>query len=96
MKSNVINSISNFCMFNNNQTLLMGILINVLKRYLNVIKMVISNVYIKYICNFYFVFYDLSSVADNKSFHTAGTEHDQPYLYCILTQPGDKVRKKLN
>ncbi|XP_043681157.1 WD repeat-containing protein 7 isoform X9 [Vespula pensylvanica] len=31
-----------------------------------------------------------SSVADNKSFHTAGTEHDQPYLYCILTQPGDK------
>ncbi|KAL2731518.1 WD repeat-containing protein 7 isoform X1 [Vespula maculifrons] len=31
-----------------------------------------------------------NSVADNKSFHTAGTEHDQPYLYCILTQPGDK------
>lgn len=32
-----------------------------------------------------------SSVADNKNFHTAGTEHDQPYLYCTLTQPGDKV-----
>ncbi|KAL2738736.1 WD repeat-containing protein 7 isoform X1 [Vespula squamosa] len=31
-----------------------------------------------------------NSVADNKNFHTAGTEHDQPYLYCILTQPGDK------
>ncbi|XP_014612446.1 PREDICTED: WD repeat-containing protein 7 isoform X7 [Polistes canadensis] len=31
-----------------------------------------------------------SSVADNKNFHTAGTEHDQPYLYCILTQPGDR------
>ncbi|XP_043262584.1 WD repeat-containing protein 7 isoform X9 [Colletes gigas] len=31
-----------------------------------------------------------SSVADNKSFHTAGAEYDQPYLYCTLTQPGDK------
>lgn len=32
-----------------------------------------------------------SSVADNKNFHTAGVEYDQPYLYCTLTQPGDKV-----
>lgn len=33
-----------------------------------------------------------SSVADNKNFHSAGVEYDQPYLYCTLTQPGDKVR----
>lgn len=32
-----------------------------------------------------------SSVADNKNFHTAAAESDQPYLYCILSQPGDKV-----
>ncbi|XP_043586882.1 WD repeat-containing protein 7 isoform X15 [Bombus pyrosoma] len=31
-----------------------------------------------------------SSVADNKNFHTAGVEYDQPYLYCTLTQPGVK------
>ncbi|KAK9306438.1 hypothetical protein QLX08_002939 [Tetragonisca angustula] len=31
-----------------------------------------------------------NSVADNKNFHTAGVEYDQPYLYCTLTQPGDK------
>ncbi|XP_029037876.1 WD repeat-containing protein 7 isoform X10 [Osmia bicornis bicornis] len=31
-----------------------------------------------------------SSVADNKNFHTAGAEYDQPYLYCTLTQPGDR------
>uniref|UniRef100_A0ABD2VT45 WD repeat-containing protein 7 n=1 Tax=Trichogramma kaykai TaxID=54128 RepID=A0ABD2VT45_9HYME len=31
-----------------------------------------------------------SSVADNKDFHTAAIESDQPYLYCTLTQPGDK------
>ena len=36
-----------------------------------------------------------SSVADNKNFHTAGVEYDQPYLYCTLTQPGDKVSLKL-
>ncbi|KOX70671.1 WD repeat-containing protein 7 [Melipona quadrifasciata] len=30
-----------------------------------------------------------NSVADNKNFHTAGVEYDQPYLYCTLTQPGD-------
>ncbi|XP_078041518.1 WD repeat-containing protein Rbcn-3B isoform X10 [Augochlora pura] len=31
-----------------------------------------------------------SSVADNKNFHTASVEYDQPYLYCTLIQPGDK------
>ncbi|XP_061942952.1 WD repeat-containing protein 7 isoform X27 [Apis cerana] len=31
-----------------------------------------------------------SSVADNKNFHSAGVEYDQPYLYCTLMQPGDK------
>ncbi|XP_015596599.1 WD repeat-containing protein 7 isoform X10 [Cephus cinctus] len=31
-----------------------------------------------------------SSVADNKEFHTAAADSDQPYLYCTLTQPGDK------
>ncbi|XP_016841800.1 WD repeat-containing protein 7 isoform X9 [Nasonia vitripennis] len=31
-----------------------------------------------------------SSVADNKNFHSASVENDQPYLYCTLTQPGDK------
>ncbi|XP_076220619.1 WD repeat-containing protein Rbcn-3B isoform X12 [Nomia melanderi] len=31
-----------------------------------------------------------SSVADNKNYHTASVEYDQPYLYCTLTQPGDK------
>ncbi|XP_051158391.1 WD repeat-containing protein 7 isoform X1 [Leptopilina boulardi] len=31
-----------------------------------------------------------SSVADNQNFHTASTDSDQPYLYCTLTQPGDK------
>ncbi|XP_058794176.1 WD repeat-containing protein 7 isoform X4 [Phymastichus coffea] len=32
-----------------------------------------------------------SSVADNKEFHsTPAAESDQPYLYCTLTQPGDK------
>ncbi|XP_014203336.1 WD repeat-containing protein 7 isoform X3 [Copidosoma floridanum] len=31
-----------------------------------------------------------SSVADNKSFHSQSAESDQPYLYCTLTQPGDK------
>ncbi|XP_076298441.1 WD repeat-containing protein Rbcn-3B isoform X11 [Lasioglossum baleicum] len=31
-----------------------------------------------------------SSVADNTNFHTASVEYDQPYLYCTLTQPGDK------
>ncbi|XP_043287416.1 WD repeat-containing protein 7 isoform X3 [Venturia canescens] len=31
-----------------------------------------------------------SSVADNTSFHTPSAECDQPYLYCTLTQPGDK------
>ncbi|CAB0036498.1 unnamed protein product [Trichogramma brassicae] len=33
-----------------------------------------------------------NSVADNKDFHTAAIESDQPYLYCTLTQPGDKPR----
>ncbi|XP_023288986.1 WD repeat-containing protein 7 isoform X2 [Orussus abietinus] len=32
----------------------------------------------------------LDSVADNKDFHTLSAEYDQPYLYCTLTQPGDK------
>lgn len=31
-----------------------------------------------------------NSVADNKNFHSAGVEYDQPYLYCTLMQPGDK------
>ncbi|XP_032456868.1 WD repeat-containing protein 7 isoform X13 [Nasonia vitripennis] len=31
-----------------------------------------------------------NSVADNKNFHSASVENDQPYLYCTLTQPGDK------
>lgn len=45
---------------------------------------------IEKIMNFLFTIY--SSVADNKDFHTASAEYDQPYLYCTLTQPGDKVR----
>ncbi|XP_076178195.1 WD repeat-containing protein Rbcn-3B isoform X2 [Ptiloglossa arizonensis] len=32
-----------------------------------------------------------SSVADNKSFHTACAECNEPFLYCTLTQPGDKT-----
>ena len=42
------------------------------------------------IMNLLFIIY--SSVADNKDFHTASAEYDQPYLYCTLMQPGDKVR----
>lgn len=42
--------------------------------------------------NNHFFYAICSSVADNKNFHTAGAENDQPYLYCTLTQPGDKVR----
>lgn len=33
-----------------------------------------------------------SSVADNQDFHTPSADCDQPSLFYILTQPGDKAR----
>lgn len=32
-----------------------------------------------------------SSVADNKEFHSAASESDTPFLYCVLAVPNDRV-----
>lgn len=33
-----------------------------------------------------------SSIPENKEFHTATVESDSPFLFCILSQPDNKVR----
>lgn len=40
--------------------------------------------------------YFYSSVADNKDFHTQTIETDSPFLYCLLSQPDNKVNALKN
>jgi hypothetical protein len=32
-----------------------------------------------------------SSIADSKDFHSKSVENDNPFLYCLLAVPSDKV-----
>jgi hypothetical protein len=37
-----------------------------------------------------------SSIADSKDFHSKAVENDNPFLYCLLAVPSDKVNLHIN